>query len=283
MCAIAKNEDAPQEDIGTCLDVLNLALGRYMVALGGSFLPTYYDGVPSGQPTFFCFPGFVLSIRDFWLFVTAGHNLRAILRSYGDKQNKWTGMAWSHFIPETGGNRTRPLDNTVDRPFYFKCDVAEHEQCEIGTATEDWGVLELTATERQWLIEAGVKPFTLDDLKTRFDADGYVLIGLPTELFDKVKIDEAGATNSVDPTIIGLNKRDDLIRRANGQWYVGDLPDEATFSIHGMSGGPLFAFDCENWNVWIAGIQSHWCETTRLAFVCPVQTILDHLPAKFRP
>ena len=275
--------DVMNEDIGKCLDELNLALGRYMVALGGAFLPTHWDGMPSGKPTFFCFPGFVLSLRDTWLFVTAGHNLRDILNSYGDKQNKWTGMAWCHFVPEAVGNPVRPLDNSVDRPLHFKCDVTEHEQCDVGNATEDWGVLELTREEQKWMVEAGVKPFTLDDLKTLFDADGYVLIGLPTELFDKVKIDEAGATNSVDPTIIGLKKRDDLIAQTKGRWFIGELPDEATISIHGMSGGPLFAFDCDNWHVWIAGIQSHWCEKTRLAFVCPVQTILERLPAKFRP
>jgi hypothetical protein len=120
------DEEASSADVSRGLAELNLALGRYMIALGGAFQPTYYDGVPSGKPEYFCFPGFLLAVRNAWLFVTAGHNLRAILHAYGDKQNQWTGMAWSHFIPDPAGAPTRPLDNTVQRPLYFGCELGCH-------------------------------------------------------------------------------------------------------------------------------------------------------------
>lgn len=132
--------------------------------------------------------------------------------------------------------------------------------------------------------EAGVKSFSIDDLTLKYDMDCYVLIGLPTELFGQVMLDKAGATNIVDPTIIELIKRDDLITDNERQWFIGNLPEAAKISIHGMSGGPLFAINFDDTlSVWIAGVQSHWCPTNRIAFVCPVKTILEQLPEHLRP
>lgn len=266
-------------EIGLALDELNLALGRYMVALAGAFQRTHYDGIPSGKPSFFCFPGFVFAIGQRQLFVTAGHNMEALKSEYGDRYNEWTGMAWVHFVPHSGSGHVLSIDNSSTRRIELDCDVKEGRHCERASGTCDFGTLELTEKEWQWMDAAGVKAFHVEDVKTVYNSAGYVLIGLPTALFDEVKINQDNETTAVTPTIISLAKRNDLIEATDGLWFIGDLPDEAKLDIRGMSGGPLFAINWNSWEVWIAGVQSNWCPTRRLAFVCPINTILERLLA----
>lgn len=282
MCENHGDELIPEER-DRALDDLNLALGRYMIALAGAFQGRHHDGDPNAPARFFCFPGFVLAIRDRRIFVTAGHNLQALKKEYGEKYTEWTGMVWVQFVPDSEVASTLAVDNSVARRIDCECNFADRSDCSEASGTADWGVLELTAKEWQWMEASGVRPFSLDDMKTEYDADGYILIGLPTELFDQLRIENGrAATSSVDPTIIGIRKRDDLIERENGYWFVGNLPEALKINIHGMSGGPLFAINVDSWEIWIVGVQSHWCPQNRIAFVCPVKTILDQLPDHLR-
>jgi hypothetical protein len=265
------------------LDALNMELGRYMVALAGSFRNYDREGIPTGAQRFFCFPGFVLALGARWLFVTAGHNMRDLEREYGKAGNNWVGIVWAHFAPGQSDGVLSP-DRSRTRWFYYECDVVEAEDCGSYSGSRDWGATELTESEKQWFVGAGVKPFRLNDLSTEFDNQSYIMMGLPVELFEKVSIDDTRCLNSVDPTIIGLRKRDDLIAWMDRQWFVADLPDEADIDIRGMSGGPLFGIDFTGndgaWELWIAGIQSHWCPAKRIVFVCPIKTIVSGLPFK---
>lgn len=272
------SSDKISPELGQAMDELNLALGREMIALAGAFQPEYWDGMPSGKPQHFCFPGIVLDIRGAWLFVTAGHNLRNLKGAYRDRENNWTGMAWCQFIPEAAAKRALSVDNTVPRRVDFECDVVEREDCSVASGTQDWGILELTEPEKRWLAESGFRPFNLEMLKERYGTDGYIIMGLPVDLFDKMNIGATGASMEVDPTIIGFRRRDDLMAQAKKLWLIGDLPDEMEISLKGMSGGPLFAIRFNPPHLQIAGIQSHWCPTRRLSFVCPIETILNKLP-----
>lgn len=256
------------------------ALSWYMVALSGAFQPKHYDGISRGSPEFFCFPGIIFAIGKRRLFVTAGHNLRALKNEYGEKYHEWVGIAWAHFLEETKCGRTLSADNSAKRIYFFECDFAEHKSCVEAPGTTDWGVLELTDKEWAWLENEGVHAFSVDDIKTVNDDEGCVLTGLPVQFFDKLKIHHNGASTAVNPTAISLRPRSDL-SVASKNWIVGDLPELATFDIRGMSGGPLFAFGDNPFEIWVAGIQSHWCPDLRIAFVCPMKTILDQLPSEY--
>jgi hypothetical protein len=264
---------------------LNLSLGRYTVALAGAYQPVYVpENQPSGDPEFFCFPGFILAFQEKCLFITAGHLLEQIKEKMKSRETKWIGLAWCHFVPDSCLPQTLSMDNRVKRWAWCECDVKETRTCDEVSGSVDWGLISLTPDEAAWFREAGSHVFTEAEWKTEYDCDAFVLTGLPRTFFGNLTVDKGGAHNEVDPTIIGLWKRGELIAKARGDWFVGNLPREAPIDLRGMSGGPLFAFNMdEKTNCWVVGVQSHWCTEKRIAFVCPMRTILRGLPKAFRP
>ena len=52
-------------------------LGKHIIALQGAYEVPSSDGKPYEVKTFL-YSGFVMSLGGFWVFVTAGHNLRAL-------------------------------------------------------------------------------------------------------------------------------------------------------------------------------------------------------------
>ncbi len=51
-------------------------LGQHLVALQGSYEYVNPDGKPTGSFGYFLHSGFVMSFREQWLLVTAGHILQ---------------------------------------------------------------------------------------------------------------------------------------------------------------------------------------------------------------
>jgi hypothetical protein len=51
---------------------------NHLVALGGSYVQLDAAGQVVGEPVFFAFSGFVLSVRGVWCLVTAGHSIQRL-------------------------------------------------------------------------------------------------------------------------------------------------------------------------------------------------------------
>src|SRR5438876_9761727 len=53
-------------------------LGRHVVSLSGTMVRLDENGKETGNPHFFACSGFVVSLREVWLLVTAGHILKRL-------------------------------------------------------------------------------------------------------------------------------------------------------------------------------------------------------------
>jgi hypothetical protein len=86
-------------------------LCRHLVCLAGTYQPLDANGEPIGQVQPFLHPGWILSIRDTWCLVTAGH----ILRDLDERLNsKRIGLTGCILVDSLGPDAVSPLHIPFD-------------------------------------------------------------------------------------------------------------------------------------------------------------------------
>lgn len=213
--------------------------------------------------------GFLLSVGDTWLFVTAGHCFRSFElgfsngRDYKDWRLNDT-LGWQ-------GTRMQPLE--FDFITASKTYVCENRS--------DYGILILEPKYRDRLVEKGAVAISEESWKKDWPRNFqlYRILGIPRETIKPV----GGQPLSYEGTLSFLPIKDVTFenRRIYGMVMLDDNEcDGPIKSIDGMSGGPMIAFKQNEegrWRYWIIGIQYGWNESSRIIYAFPLNELLHEI------
>jgi hypothetical protein len=160
--------DCPLDDRGRLVDRLTLPDGS---------IPTLADGQPAVK-RIWSFSGFVISIRDHWFLVTAGHILADIerMQALGERAIKKTEL-----IDFWGPN----VISTDAIPFPLKEAPQSHFRDDaLGV---DYGIIYLRPLIRANLERNGVVPVREENWKHQknLQFETYWMLGLPSEVMNK--------------------------------------------------------------------------------------------------
>ena len=241
---------------------------RHLVSLAGSYQPLDSSGEAIGEAGFFSFSGFVLSVRDTWHLVTAGHILKDLDKKTQNKEVKLTGCL---LIDNFG------LNVVSHTPIPFDYDNSSRYYIDDKADGLDFGLIALRPYYRRLLEVNGIVPVSEENwiYQPSIKFEHYIMLGLPTQFISR-DIRENEITTSISPTMIGVTKLEDppqdlpqttfrrLVAKINAPLLVND--------IDGMSGGPILGFSKEKGGLmyWIVAIQSSWIPQKKIIFGCPV-------------
>lgn len=209
------------------------------------------------------YTGFVISIRDTWFLLTAGHNLRNIEEAISH------GIGGSWFLDDTGGGGTHethiPFDYSNTKKFWFD------------EAGADYALLYLEPYRS--LLEAN-QIVALDERAWKQDFpvafDHILLLGIPEEsLSIKGKMLYKGYALSF------LELTEDVpseLQQPFPRLYAKVSKSKNLNDIKGMSGGPIFGLQLregEEIRYWVIALQSGWLSSARVIAACPVAVFCD--------
>lgn len=214
---------------------------------------------------------FVLSVRDQWILVTAGHWDDEIDRLLSEGYK----IIRSYLIDSLGSDAKHlepiPLDFNPGRIIRL---AREPEF--------DYGVMPLSQYYRDLLENNGVKALDEEVWKKQpASCDFYKLLGIPSML---VTPDEDTGYSSVGITLIDLERveqRPDGFPDTDIPLFYGRIElGKGIMDIRGMSGGPIFGFqisDDEQLRYWLIALQSTWLPSSRYVKACPTKILGDYL------
>jgi len=221
----------------------------------------------------FIITSFVLSIRDQWLLVTAGHCI-------GDVNNLLNNHAYKISrccLIDSGG-----LDAKHTEPIPF--DYNGSSPVKLSDNPDyDYGLMFLDDNYRMLLEKNSIIPLneTVWKLQPK-KVDFYMLLGVPWELFTTSinKVHFVTSLHKIEP----LSERPDEFHETDAPTFYGriKLGNNLT-TIKGMSGGPIFSFhQKENGELkyWLHALQSRWVSGTRNIAAClttPLASFLEEV------
>jgi hypothetical protein len=221
---------------------------------------------------------FVVSLRDNWFLVTAGHAVKELAELLQARKIRIVRA----FLADYFGHR-----ETVRRltPFPFDC-TEQHYVDEI-TLGLDYAFIPLRDFFKKGMQANGIKPLSekhwTDSRTVEFAV--YALLGFPEEVatdYDPnigVEHPEIGSIGSVvvsaealaDKSLIPDSVNSALI---TGPWFTGRITANTKLDIVGMSGGPIFGL-CKGegglLTYSVVAIQSRWHKTSKIIFGCPIK------------
>lgn len=225
--------------------------------------------------------GFVVSVRDEWFFLTAGHVFRDILKALqgGQKFEEW-------YLDDLGANGERegtavPFDLRAVKNISWKFQ-------ESGTnAGADFAIVPLRQHYRELLASKGIIPLDEHywDALPSMGCSHFLLVGVPSQLMRGVP-----GVGSVHRTIVAIPV--DPLQKGPDDWltpwprFYGKLPDDLAhpdlelMDIDGMSGGPIFGFARDengDWQYYPVAIQSMWRRKPRLIAANYIRNLLHHI------
>jgi hypothetical protein len=248
---------------------------NHLVALGGAYVELDAAGQEVGEPLFFAFPGFILSVRGIWCLVTAGHSIRDL----DDKLQSGRIRLANCFLGDTFGSAPRVPEPT---PFFYDdCPKLSIHEPDDGL---DFALFPLRPYYRMHLEANGIRAIAEENW-VRQDAEVcelFALVGLPTCLVDDPQqLRPCGnrLAGTVSPTLVPLfpiKLHPEDVPPATFPWFIAEVgAAQALPDIEGMSGGPIFGFFQDSsgeWQYWIIAVQSRWLPDRRILFACPVPT-----------
>ena len=241
------------------------------------------DKPSSYEPEAFAVSSFIITVKDIWFLVTAGHILKKLEKRLKAgrkivKSRLIDGMAGATGI----GSIIFDLGN--EPQWYIDDDNGL-----------DYGVIPLRPLYVQQLIAAGIKPLVSEcwiDIPS--DPDACFLLGFPKEekkidlrIFEDggdVRIEIGTPLLPVEP----IDNPPERIQKSADRFYA-KVPiitaaesslDKDFTDIDGMSGGPLFVIKQTGKGksrYWIVGIQSSWLPDERILAACPIQPLADSI------
>lgn len=243
--------------------------GRHFVSLGGSYVWLDEQGKSHGKLRGFNYSGFILSVRDTWHLVTAGHVLRELAENLNSKR---IALRSCCLVDIFGPDRKTHLST----PFVFE-DAAK-AFIDDKAAGLDFGLICLTPYYRRLLEANGVLPFSeIDWVRQPKEFEAFFLLGLPNEV---------NTTAEFDPQLILLNTvliRVDKLetpppeaKPTQYERFFGKLRAKDITDIKGMSGGPIYGLGQDSAGVhryWVVGIQSGWFQSSRIIAATPLPVV----------
>ena len=254
---------------------------RHFISLG------WFDKTPgerstenSGRGHYENVSGFVISIRDNWFWITAGHVIERIriAKEKGQLLGDW------HL------DDSDALGARFNIPIPFDFDDAFKLFFYDDTLGMDYALIYLSPYYRNLLIRNNIKPLNEQAWRIGIpeDFDFYLLIGLPDELVRLPMNTEVIMKGCVLIPIQRIYEPPSGVLTALPRFY-GKIPDKVANSeyviedISGMSGGPIFGFkkDSEDQlRYWVVALQSGWFKSERIITACPVQDFADWIDSE---
>lgn len=246
-------------------------------------IQTLSDGMPA-QKRAFCFSSFVMSFRDVWFLVTAGHILKDLAKLEGmgcQAIKKMDLLDWWGPDATFLGAVPFPLLSRGGRRFHS---VAVYDDDE----GVDYGAIYVPSLVRSNLEKNRIRPITEENWQRQsaVEFDDYFMIGLPTEWMEKTIGDStAGERTGVRMQIamLPLTKLPGpvgvFMEHRSPQFYAKlDVHESHLRNIDGMSGGPIVGVKVgkdNRVNYWVIAVQSEWLPESRVICACPIAPFGD--------
>jgi hypothetical protein len=223
---------------------------------------------------------FLISVRNFWFLVTAGHTLEALKTRLQSGRR----ILKSHLLDGTSGmTGSIPFDLNLSKIFHIDRDG------------NDYGLISLRPLFSQSLMQGGIRPLTerhWTDIPEL--ADDYYLLGFPEQAqIIKMTSNDNGGKISTDlgVPLIALQRiftPPEALKSPAERFYakvpIIQIPEEikgknaSLTDISGMSGGPIFGvkqIEQNKLRYWIIAIQSGWLSQSRTLAACFIRPFID--------
>jgi hypothetical protein len=277
--------DASQSPVADQARAFLRGLCSHVVCLTGTAVPLDNRGAPCGQQIFFNFSGFVVSLYDRWLWVTAGHVFKEL---DGQIRRGEARIVHCHLADYYGLD----LDSGVPIPFGYS-DVRKF-WIDDDARGLDVGIIVLTPLYRRLLEKNKVRAIEQDGWEEQgsLKFDDYALLGFPEELFERQRrVSVTGDTiiGGVRPVLMFANASDAVPLNKpvpEHPWLAVELRDKGEIkSIKGMSGGPILGFQrrTDKPPLYTAvAIQSWWDAKRRIAFGTRLPVVMEMIDREIR-
>ena len=222
---------------------------------------------------------FVLSAKDEWFLVTAGHVALDIVNNY--MNNPEYCLKEAYLCDAAGYNAKYP------EPIPYELD-SEKIVVLGDEATNDFAIIHLSPYYKRLLLANGVTSLNEQAWFYQYDdPDCFKMLGVTKQMVSPMR------NNNDKCTVTGLNIGITLHhvehspQRPNGieevdyaRWYGYISLAPPVDDIKGISGAPIFAFKQTNsgeWKYWLVGVQSCWNPKSKAISACPAQALGDLL------
>jgi hypothetical protein len=262
------------------IDLISL-LARHIVCV------TYFDRSPQriaecgGRGRFTVLSGFLISVRNVWYFMTAGHIISDIDEAIqrGQRLEHWE-------LDDTYGWKAEHMDAV---PF----DYASLPRFHVYQDGYDYGVVQLRPYYYALLSANKTAPVAEESWEKKWPEtfDGYAMLGFPSQLIHAKSIQPDRVEVNGAIALLGLTKIGNppgwMLKDADRFYGKVSLPTcsingEQLTDIDGMSGGPIFAFrrnEDGRQQYWLYAVQSGWDRRTRTIAACPIQEFIKAMAA----
>jgi hypothetical protein len=249
---------------------------NHLVALCGSYVELDAARQEVGEPVFFSFPGFILSVRGVWCLVTAGHSIQGLDDDLQSGRIRLTDCSLADYFGSA------PRVNEPTRFFYEDCPKLSIHEPDDGL---DFALIVLRPYYRMNLEANGIRAIAEENwINQNVKAcELFALVGFPTCQVDNPRtLNPFGdrVAGTVNPTLVPVfpvKLHPEEVPRATFPWFIAEVGAAARLlDIDGMSGGPVFGFFQDSsgeWRYWIVAVQSRWRQDRRILFACPVPVL----------
>jgi hypothetical protein len=203
---------------------------------------------------------FLISIRNAWFLITAGHCLRDVkknIKEHGCVLKK------SQLI-DYGS-----LDSRHHHGVPF--DYESAPKLDLNDDEYDYGIIYLNTYYVNLLKQNNVVPLNEQAWeKQPRDPEFYFLLGVPENL-TAVNKDTVNITTSIN-LVEKCERNPEFFQKTNAPTFYGKISlDDTVQDIEGMSGGPIFSFkrtESGQLEYWLHAIQRGWIKSQRLIAAC---------------
>lgn len=270
-------------------------LGRHIVGIAWTDAPrSESDKVNPKSVRHFVASGFVVTVDDHWVLVTAGHILRDINSML--KAGRMITAAWLADGWQAAG--VLPAWH----PFPLEEAIRTGGAAGLLNESEGWdyGIIPLSPLYAANLSNGGVVPINEAAWENPPDVlDGHLVLGFANE--DKHFERRATHAESIfacqaSLTILSVKPTQEppeCLRANSDRFYAqvfldtsldGELASPLK-SIEGLSGGPVFGFKRDTdgrYRYWAIAVQSAWAAESRVLVACPLKPILFEIARQLK-
>jgi hypothetical protein len=203
---------------------------------------------------------FLISIRNAWFLITAGHCLRDVK----DNIEKYGCILKKSQLIDYGGMNSRHRHGV---PF----DYESAPKLDVKDEKYDYGIIYLNTYYVDLLKKNNVVPLNEEVWeKQPRDPEFYFLLGVPGKLTE-VHNDTITITTSIN-FVEKCEQKPEIFGKTEAPTFYGKISlDEKVQDIEGMSGGPIFSFkrtESGQLKYWLHAIQSRWIKRQKLIAAC---------------
>lgn len=222
----------------------------------------------------FIVTAFVLSVKDQWFLITAGHCLRQI----EEIQSGGAEIITCALIDTLGENAE--YEHTIPFAYKHASPVYLSDELEF-----DYGIISLSGYYRQLLEANNIQPLSEQVWDKQPDSfDFFKLVGVPFELLDFTTEFVKVTTALFD--IETLDEAPKEISKTSFPQFIGKIYlDKSVKDIRGTSGGPIFGFR-ENppgeSRYWLVALQSRWRRDSQIVIGCPTKPLGEFLRSQIQ-